>query len=154
MARHPEVQYIQFYTDGSAARKVATAVPIKTMKLPQVKKLRKITLRIDPVAIAGIAMAAVMLVLMAVGIAQLSSTRAQLQTMTAYVDTLEQENTSLKAEFSQGYDLEAVERTALALGFVPKEKVEHISIRVPDMQAEVQPGPWERFYTFLTGLFA
>ena len=154
MARHPEVQYIQFYTDGSAARKVATAAPIKTMKLPRVKKLKKITLHIDPVAIAGIVMAAVMLVLMAVGVAQLSSTRTQLQTMTAYVNTLEQENASLKAEFSQGYDLESVERTALALGFVPKEEVEHITIRVPDMHEEVQLGPWQRFYTFLTGLFA
>lgn len=154
MVRHPEVQYIQFYTDGSAARKVAPVAPIKTMKLPRIKKVKKITLHIDPVAIAGIVMAAVMLVLMAVGVAQLSSMRTQLQTMTAYVDTLQQENTSLQAEYSQGYDLEAIERTALALGFVPKEEVEHISIRVPDMQAEELPGPWERFYTFLTGLFA
>ena len=154
MARHPEVQYVRFYTDGSAARKVATTAPIKTMKLPRVRKFKKITLHIDPVALAGIVMAAVMLVLMAVGTAQLSSTRAQLQTMAAYVDTLQQENVSLKTEFSQGYDLEAIERTALALGFVPKDEVEHISIRVPDVPEAVQPGPWERFYTFLTGLFA
>lgn len=154
MARQPEVQYIRFYTDGSAARKVAPVAPIKTMKLPRVKKLKKITLHIDPVAIAGIAMAAVMLVLMAVGVAQLSSTRSQLQTMAAYVDTLQQENDALRSEFSQGYDLEVIEQTALALGFVPKEEVEHVSIRVPDMQAEELPGPWERFYTFLTGLFA
>ena len=154
MARHPEVQYIQFYTDGSAARKVATVAPMKTMKLPRLKKLKKITLHIDPVSIAGIVMAAVMLVLMAVGVAQLYGAKAQLQTMEAYVDTLQQENVSLRTEFSEGYDLEAVERTALALGFVPKEEVQHVSIRVPDMQAEKQPDPWERFYTFLTGLFA
>jgi hypothetical protein len=155
MARHPEIQYVCFYTDGSAARKPAQFAPIKTIKLPKIKKHKKITLRIDPIALAGIAMAAVMLVLMAVGVARLSSTREQLQTMSAYVDTLQQENTSLQNEFSQNFDLEEVQRTALALGLVPKDEVRHVSIRVPEVpQQEIESGTWERFYTFLTGLFA
>lgn len=155
MARHPEIQYVRFYTDGSAARKVAPVAPIKTIKLPKIKKFRKITLHIDPVALGGIVMAAVMLVLMVVGVAQLSNVRSELQTMSAYVETLQEENTSLKNEFAQDCDLEEVQRTALALGLVPKDEVRHVSIRVPDLpQQESQPGTWERFYTFLTGLFA
>jgi hypothetical protein len=75
--------------------------------------------------------------------------------MSAYVDTLQQENTSLKNEFAQNCDLEEVQRTALALGLVPKDQVQHVSIRVPEVpQQEAGPGTWERFYTFLTGLFA
>lgn len=154
MARQPDVQYIRFYTDGSAARKVAPVAPLKTIKLPKVKKHNKITLHIDPVSIGGIVMAAVMLVLMVVGVAQLASTRQELQVMENYVQTLEQENDSLEDTYLQSYDLEAVEQTALALGYVPVEQVKHVTIRVPQVQEEQQPGAWERFYTFLTGLFA
>ena len=154
MARQPDVQYIRFYTDGSAARKVAPVAPLKTMKLPKIRKHKKITLHIDPIAIGGIAMAAVMLILMLVGVAQLASAKKELQTMQSYVQTLQQDNVSLEATYEQGYDLKAVEQTALALGLVPKEEVRHVTIRVPRPQVEEEPGAWEQFYTFLTGLFA
>ncbi len=154
MARQPDVEYIRFYTDGSAARKVAPVAPLKTIKLPKIKKHRRITLHIDPVAIGGIVMAAVMLVLMLVGVAKLVNTKQELQTMQGYVQTLQQENNSLEDTYLQGYDLEAVEQTALALGYVPVEQVKHVTIHVPQVQPEAQPGTWERFYTFLTGLFA
>lgn len=154
MARQPDVQYIRFYTDGSAARKVAPVAPLKTIRLPKMKKSRKITLHIDPVAIGGIVMSAVMLVLMLVGVAQLANTRQELQVMQGYVQTLQQENDSLEDTYLQSYDLTAVEQTALALGYVPVEQVKHVTIHVPQVQPEQQPGAWERFYTFLTGLFA
>ena len=156
MARQPDVQYIRFYTDGSAARKVAPVVPFKTIKLPKLRKHKRksLTLHIDPIAIAGIVMSVVMVVLMTVGAVQLNSTRNELQSMTDYVDTLQQEKMSLEATYSAGYDLEAIERTALALGMVPKEQVQHITIRIPPVETEETPGMWDRFYTFLTGLFA
>jgi len=154
MARQPDVQYIRFYTDGSAARKVAPVAPLNTIKLPKIKKHRRITLHIDPIAIGGIVMAAVMLILMLVGVAQLTNTKQELALMQSYVQTLQQENISLESTYEQGYDLEAVEKTALALGFVPKDEVTHVTIRVPQPQIEEEPGAWEQFYTFLTGLFA
>ena len=154
MARQPDVQYIQFYTDGSAARKVAPVAPLKTIKLHKVKKQKRILVRIDPVATAGIIMAVVMMVLMAVGVAQLRSAQLELASMEAYVDTLREENTSLNAEFSQGYNLEDIEKTALALGMVPMDQVRHVTIQAPETEIEKEPGAWERFYIFLTGLFA
>lgn len=154
MARHPDVQYIRFYTDGSAARKTAPVAPLKTIKLPRVRKHKRIVLHIDPIAISGIIMAAVMLILMLVGVAQLTAARQELQTMQTYVQTLQQEQATLEVTYHEGYDLEAVEKTALALGLVPKEQVRHVTIQVPQVQIEEEPGAWERFYTFLTGLFA
>ena len=154
MARQYDIQYIRFYTDGSAARKVAPVAPLKTLKLPRVKKQKKTAVRIDPIALAGIVMSVVMFVLMCVGISQLRTAQQELQTMTAYVDTLQTENTSLKAAFSESYDIEQIERTALALGLVPEEEVRHVTIQVPQTQVEEEPGAWERFYIFLTGLFA
>ena len=154
MARKPDVQYIRFYTDGSAARKVASVAPLKTIKLPKVKKQKKLLLYIDPVAIAGIAMAVIMLTLMAVGVMQLKTARQEMQTMAAYVSTLQEENASLQATFSEGYDLDQIEKTALALGLVPKEQVRHVTVFVPELIVEEEPDAWERFYIFLTGLFA
>ena len=154
MARQLDVQYVRFYTDGSAAKKVAPVAPLKTIKLPKVKKHKRLVIAIDPVAIMGIVMAAVMLVLMTVGVLQLNSSRKELQQMSEYVEVLQQENVSLEQTFSQGYDIEEIQRTALALGLVPKEQVQHVTIHVPEVQTEEEPGAWERFYIFLTGLFA
>lgn len=154
MARHPNVQYIRFYTDGSAARKVEPVAPLKTIKLPKIKKSKRITVHIDPIAVAGIVMAAVMLVLMMAGVTQLRGAREQMQVMASYVDTLTQENEQLQQTLSQGYNLDEIQRTALALGLVPKEQVRHVSIQVPQPQVEEEPGAWEQLYTFLVGLFA
>ena len=154
MAQHPDIQYIRFYTDGSAAKKVAPIAPLQTIRLPKLKIHKKIVLHIDPVAICGIIMAAVMLVLMTVGALQLQSTRKELETMSSYVDVLQQENETLQTTLSGGYNIAEIERTALALGLVPKEQVKHVAIQVPAMEQEQAPNSWEQFYTFLTGLFA
>ena len=154
MARQPDIQYIRFYTDGSAARKVAPVAPLKTIKLPKIKLKKRITVHIDPLAVAGIVMAAVMMVLMVVGMAKLSSATGEMETMSSYVQTLSQENAQLQQTFTEGYDLEEVERTALALGLVPKEQVRHITVRVPPVQVQEEPGAWQRLCAFLTGLFA
>ena len=154
MAQHPDVQYIRFYTDGSAAKKVAPIVPLHTIRLPKIKKHKKLVLRIDPVAICGIIMAAVMLVLMTVGAVQLHNVRKDLETMSGYVETLRQENASLQTTLSEGYNVAEIERTALALGLVPREQVKHVTIELPAEEIESEPNSWDQFYTFLTGLFA
>ena len=154
MARKTDIQYVRFYTDGSAARKIAPVAPLKTMKLPKIKRKKRTTLHIDPLAFAGIMMAAVMLVLMAVGIHQLRTARGELQTMDTYVQTLTEENQHLQQTFHEGYNLEQIEKTALALGLVPKEQVTHITIQVPKEPAVEEPSAWEQVYAFLTGLFA
>lgn len=154
MAQRLDVQYVRFYTDGSAARKVAPVAPLNTIKLPKVKKAKRIVVHIDPVAIAGIFMAAVMLVLMTVGVVQLNIQRQALNEMTAYVEELQTENEILEERFQNGYDIAEIERTALALGLVPEDQVRHVTIQAPEMTVEDEPDAWERFYIFLTGLFA
>ena len=154
MARHPNIEYIRFYTDGSAARKVEVAEPIKTMRLPRVKKQKRITLRIDPLAVTAILMTALMAVLMIVGAVQLDRAQQETAVMLAHVENLQEENAELHTYFDTHCDLEEIERTAMALGMVPKEQVTHITIQVPQVITEEEPGAWERFTTFLVGLFA
>ena len=154
MAQRLDVQYVHFYTDGNAARKTAPVTPLQTMKLPKVKKQKRITLHVDPVAIGGILMAAVMLVLITVGIVDLSKAQKELTVMESYVQELRAENVVLDAEYTNGFDLAEVEKTALALGLVPSEQVKHVTVRVPITPEEKPPNIWEQFYIFLAGLFA
>ena len=154
MARHPNVEYIRFYTDGSAARKVEVAAPIKTMRLPRVKKQKRITLRIDPLALTAIVMTVLMAVLMIVGAVQLNAVQQETTAMLTYVENLQEENAELQDYFNTHCNLDEIERTAMALGMVPKDQVTHITVQVPQEVVEHQPGAWERFTTFLVGLFA
>ena len=154
MARHPNVEYIRLYTDGSAARKVDVAAPIETMRLPRAKKQKRITLRIDPLALTAIAMTVLMAVLMIVGVVQLNVARQETAAMLAYVEDLQAENEELQNYFDTKCDLDDIERTAMALGMVPVDQVTHITVQVSREIVEEQPGAWEKFATFLVGLFA
>lgn len=154
MAKHPSIQYVQFYTAGSAACKVATVEQMPTAKLPRVKKVKRITLHIDPIATAGIVLAAVMLVMMIVGVFQLRQAQENVAVLEGQVDTLWQEQRQLNATYEESYDIADVEKTALALGMVPKDQVTQITMKVPPMEQEKSPNAWEQIYSFLAGLFA
>jgi len=152
MAQRTQIQYIRFYTEGSAARKVAPVVtPFKTARLPKVNHQKKIVLRIDPVAVVGIVVAVAMMIMMVVGIFQYKAAQEQAQLMERYVETLNRDNESLRNTYDS-IDLTAIEQTALALGMVPESQVQHVSLRVPPVQ-EIEE-PQETFWTFLAGLFA
>lgn len=155
MAMKPDVRYIRLYTDGSAARKIQPVSLKNTIRLPKVNRKKRLVLKIDPVAALGMAVAAVMMVLMLIGVAQLNATQQQEAVMAEYVETLKTENEFLQNTYSTGYDLEEVEQQALALGMVPKEQVQKVSVSIPqDVEQVPAPNAWERFCIFLTDLFA
>ena len=132
MTHYPNVQYVHFYTDGSAARKLDPITPFKkkTVRLPAQKKHKRKILYVDPIAIVGICVAVCMAVLMAVGLAQYSYARAQREQMADYVRYLEQQNHTLSQEYAQAYDLNEVKRTALALGMIPKDQIESTALDI------------------------
>ena len=153
MVRKTDIRYIQFYTDGSAARKPELA---KTAKQPTVRrtvKKKRLTLFVDPVAITGIVVALTMLVLMLVGVSQLKQAQQQTAMMQLQMQQLTQENQTLQDSFDAGYTLEDVKWMADALGLVPVEEVTHITISAPETEM-IRPSRWEQFYTLLTSLFA
>ena len=154
MAQQLDVRYVRYYTDGSAARKIAPLQPFKTMKLPVVKTQKRRTIRIDLVATAGIVMAAVMFVLLLVGACNLTKAREDAAQMESYVQTLREDNKALEEEYRSTYSLEDVQRTADALGLVPKDQVTHITLELPEEPAPEKAHLLDRFYTFLTDLFA
>ena len=156
MAQRAAVQYVRFYTAGSAARKIEIAHPPKKVeRKPRVAKQKKLVVPVDPLAIVGTITAALLLILMVVGVFQVQSARAKNAEMAQYVATLKTENAILQDTYNNGYDLQQVEQTALALGMVPAEQVEQIPIRMDAPQETQQDTDfWTTVTAFLTGLFA
>lgn len=154
MARRPDVQYVRYYTDGSAARQPEPKAPRKRQQLPKVKQQPKQTLYIQPMAIAGVLLSVVMLVMMIAGSVELYHAQQEKKAMQGYVLYLSKENMIDRAEYEEDLDLETIEKSALALGMIPVAEAKQIKISVPVTEVVEEPGFWEKTILFLEGLFA
>ena len=156
MAQKHDILYVNFYTDGSAARKLAPAFPAaQPRKNVNAKRKKKTVIFLDPVAVGSLIVAAVLLITMAVGLTQLQNVQAEAEAMESYLSELNAENERLNQAFDTEVDLETVEKTALAMGMVPKEEAKTVNIQVPEIRIE-QPKKtfWEEMYAILANLFA
>lgn len=156
MAQRLDVKYIQVYTQGSAARKLAPAFPVIQPKtVPEVYKRKKILVRVDPVALLGILVAISMVICMGAGIGMLNEAKQEQVQMQAYVSRLSSQNQQLYETYESGYDLQVVEQTARALGMVSADQVQHVDVTVSqETVQEEESNTVEQFVAFLTGLFA
>ena len=148
--------YIQFYTAGSAAVKVEVQDEQMWAPLPKPKHDPRIAIHVDPAAMIGFVVAVCMLILLAVGITQLNTSRREVATLERYVSQLQAENHALAETYSAGYDLEDIRMQALDMGMVPAEEAssEHIYVTMTQTAVTVEPTLWERTTAFLTSLFA
>ena len=154
MAQQTEVRYVRFYTDGSTARKLDVMRPAAKTTLPKKRKQKKILLAVDPVAILGTLAAIAMLIIMLVSLFLYVEERNKAEIMEQRVAEMRVENEKLQAEYEAGYDIDTVEKTALALGMVPEEQVTHVKLEVKQPAPEKEPSAWAQFVAMLSGLFA
>ena len=156
MARRPEVRYINTYVSGSMAYQYETkpARKKKKVKLPKPRQEQKIVISVNPVAIMGIAVAAVFLIMMVVGLFRLQAATAEAAALESYVTAQQEKNRQLRDTYAQGHDLEESEEIARAMGMVPMSQVQHISTELTIPEKPAEPTAWENFWAFLTGLFA
>ena len=150
-------RYIQFYTPGTAAVKVAVQDEQTWAPLPEPKQEKKIPVYVDPVAIVGFVVAVCMMILMAVGVTQLNNTRREVATLENYVAQLTAENHELEETYTAGYEPAKIRQKALEMGMVPVEEIpqKQIYVTVPHPVQAVEEVPlWTQITTFLTGLFA
>ena len=159
MAEKTKIQYINFYTDGSAARQYE--LPRSPERNPETvpqaepRRKRRPVVRVDPLALCSIAVSVVMLVLMAVGMVQLYGLRQQEQALAEYAQELYEMNEVLEEEYRAGYDLDQIRADALALGMIPADQAQHITVSV-ERPVEIQEEPdfWDTVAAFFSGLFA
>jgi cell division protein FtsL len=158
MTRKPEIQYVgQFYVHGSEARALALEEERKQAKARRpLARLQQVELiYVDPVAALGIVVAVAMLIMMVVGISQLRVEHKKTAEMEQRVEQLQMEKVALQAQYDEECDLEAIHKTALALGMIPQEDAVRIPIEIEVPSQELpRANLWQRIGTFLTGIFA
>lgn len=124
-------RYVQYYTAGSAARKLTPVIPLNTPALPRTRTQQKrIKIYLDPVALLGTVVAVAMLITMLVGVSALQAEQAKTVAMVEYVETLRVENEALRTQYTEKCNLAEIEEAALALGMIPKEEATHTLIQV------------------------
>ena len=156
MTQRMQSQYVQFYISGSTALQLHSEEPKKAAPVEQAKPRtqKRIRICVDPVAIVGMVVALFLCVAIFVGMFQLNAVRQDVHQMEEYVVYLQHQHKSIKMKYTETYNLEDIEKTALALGMVPADQVRHSRISVVEPVVEEEPSVWENVGTFLSGLFA
>ena len=157
MAAKPEIQYVgQFYVYGSEARKLEPKRQEHKKNTfreqPKMEQTRVIS--VDPIALIGLVVAAAMLICLAVCAMQIGDTWQEYEAVSNYMSQLMMENSSLKHEYVNSFDLAEVEAAALALGMIPATEANTIIVPVHVPVAEPEPTFWEDLVWFAQGLFA
>ena len=155
MARKLDVEYVNFYTVGSAALQYdPMPAPKKKASLPKPRRRKKIRIYVDPVTLLGGIVAVILLVMVICGCGELNAVRQEQAQMQAYVQRLEVEKVSLQQQFEAGYDPDEIYQIATAMGMIPADQAQKLQVQVTVPEAEKEPTGWENFCMFLSGLFA
>lgn len=157
MERKPDIQYIhQFYVYGSEAPAIKQQPVRKKSRftLPLAAPDKSIRISVDPMAICGIVVAVTMLILMAVGVSQYMDACESYEVMSGYVIELRNENVRLEQEYRAGYDLDDIYDKAIAIGMIPIDQAEVVTISDYVPVEEPEPSVLEDIVWFLKGLFA
>lgn len=157
MVRKPDIQYVhEFYVHGSEAKVIELKPRRRVIKtiLPKVAPDKSIKIGVDPIALCGIVVAAVMMVMMFVGCFQYLDAYKEHQEMVSSVISLQNQNVVKRNEYESKYDLEDIRQKALALGMIPVEEAEVVYINPVVPQPEPEPTVWEDIAWFVDGLFA
>lgn len=143
------MRYINFYTDGSAARQPEPkSQPRQTEATRKVHRPKRYTVAVQPFALLGLVLSAVMLVMMISGFVELRNAQLERNRMEEYVGQLTRQNRELTEVYEAGYDLEEIERIALALGMIPEEQAQQFHITVTPEQPQEQATFWEKLAAF------
>lgn len=157
MAQKSDIQYVSYYSAGTAARvleRQPAAPKPKAKTKARTAPARKIVVHFDPIAVIGTTVAIVMLVGMLVGIFRLTKINNDIVKMESYVSTLQKQNARLRTAYEQSYDLETVKTAAASMGLVPKDQVRHVVVTVPQPVVQEEPSWWESFVANFKELFA
>ena len=140
MDQKPIIQYVgQFYVYGSEAQAPKKKKEEKKQILPSLPKPKKDhCIYIDPVAVCGIVLAAVVLVLLVMGAFQLKNAMEDYDRQSQTLSAVRRENAVLEHQYRTGLDLESVQTQAEKLGMVASSEVEtrRIHVNVPEHPQE------------------
>ena len=91
------------------------------------------------------------LVALVVGAVQLTASMNQYNQELEMLTELKRENAKLEHAYRTALDLDTVQEKAEAMGMVPAEEAEKMTVRVSVPEHEEEPTAWENFLWFLSG---
>ena len=100
----------------------------------------------------GIVLAVAVLVALVVGAVQLTASMNQYNQELETLTELKRENAKLEHAYRTALDLDTVQEKAEAMGMIPAEEAEKMTVRVSVPEHEEEPTAWENFLWFLSGL--
>ena len=148
-------RYIQFYTAGSAAEDLASALRVEETPKSRPRRSRKPVLYIDPVAIFGMVTAVVLTLCVLIAFGQLNAAKAEYDYVHEYNCQLKQEHKDLETLYAASYDKEEVRLEAVLMGYVPSSQLKHVTIKAAEpAPVQEQPTALQQAWIYLTELFA
>ncbi len=159
MTRGSEGRYIHYYTDGSAARQPEpkpARVHRKKVPKPRMQHQRVVLVRLDPLALGGLAIVTVLAVMMLVSAVRLSAAVGEKRQLENDVSRLRTENAELDQTYRDGFDLDEIYEKAIAGGMIPISQAEAHPLFVgpPDEEMPAPESFWEKMCGFFEDLFA
>ena len=155
MAMQPEIRYINAYVSGNVAVQPEKMPQKKSSaRLPKARKQQKWLIPVDMVAVGGILAAFVLSIMLIVGLVQMNQAQREAQMYKEYALSLQQENKAMQDTYDASYDLQEVRDIALAMGMVPVEQAQHVTMQVVTPEVVQEPTAWASFWAFFLGMFA
>lgn len=149
MAQKPKIEYVgAYYSYGSEARKLKRNPVVLVSDM----RTQKRTVYVDPVALAGIVLAVVLLVGLAVGSVSFYRQWHRNAELSTAVLTLKQENSNLRYRYESGFDREEIRIKARGLGMIPAEEAQTRFITVHMPEAKAEHTRWDDLVWFFSGL--
>lgn len=151
----PDIQYIQFYTSGSAARELVPVLRPEAAAENHPRRSRKPVLYIDPVAILGMLTAVVLTICLLIGFNQFKQAKEDYEYVHGYNCQLQQQHKQLQKTYKESYNKEDVRLEAVLMGYVPSWQVQHVTIKAQEPEPiPEEPGILRQAWNYLTELFA
>lgn len=153
MAKRNDIQYIRYYTPGTAVPKTVRQTNTKHLPDGPAPAQERKSIPVDPVSMVGTVVSVLLLVCMLVGLFQLHGISAQIREAESRIAVLKAENAMLDEEFRSSYDLEEIRVAASALGMIPEEEALHVNVRVEVPVQQEEPGWLEQMFLDFKALF-
>ena len=113
-----------------------------------------ITIKFDPLAVMGTIVAMVMIVCVMIGCVQVNRVNEQIAQTEVLLSGLKAEYSILQNEYEHGYDIEEIRTAALAMGMIPRDQAEHVTVNVSLPEEIPELTWWENLVHDIQELFA
>lgn len=155
MAQKLKVVYVEsLYVHGSEAQKLAWIPKKPKSQLPKERPEHIRKIYVDPLALAGMAIACVLLAVLVLGILQLNDAWQEHSRLESYLSDLKVTNSQRVHEYRTHIDTELAREAAENFGYMDASEAEHIRVHVTVPQKTPEPTWWDDCKWFLSQLFA